>query len=303
MAHPDLEILELGLAQGGVVTRIQALDLGFTTHQIATRVRRQQWIPLGRTAYRVAPVTGHIELCRAAVAALPSPVVSHETAAELHKFPDIRRGLSVVTVHTRTTHDFEGLVVHRAHDIRPEDVVQIAELPVTSPARTVIDLAARISDDRLTRLADDLIARRVIRMTDLEEVAAHTCRRGRPGSAAIGEYLMQRLKSPAIGSELERRGRALLALVGPEPFVSEFSIPWAPWRRFDDAYVDHRLAIEWDSRSFHLRMDAFQTDRERDRDAVVNEWRILRFTWSDVTERRHEVISTVRAALGARTVG
>jgi very-short-patch-repair endonuclease len=83
----------------------------------------------------------------------------------------------------------------------------------------------------------------------------------------------------------------------PEPRL-EFSIPWDPERRFDAAYPAARLAIEWDSRRWHELSDAFSRDRERDRQSLLHGWRVLRFTWVDVTERPTEVVETVRSLLG-----
>ena len=57
------------------------------------------------------------------------------------------------------------------------------------------------------------------------------------------------------------------------------------------------LAIEWDSRRWHEMADAFVTDRERDRQAFLHGWRVVRFTWVDVTRTPEEVVSTVRQLL------
>jgi len=82
----------------------------------------------------------------------------------------------------------------------------------------------------------------------------------------------------------------------PDP-ETEYTIPWSPKRRFDVAYPDRRLAIEWDSRRWHTQAEAFEQDRRRDRQAVVHGWRLLRFTWLDVIERPGEVAASVRAAM------
>jgi hypothetical protein len=103
-------------------------------------------------------------------------------------------------------------------------------------------------------------------------------------------------------SELERRGRELLSFAMlPEP-VHEFPLPWNRTLRFDEAFPDRRVAIEWDSRSWHATFEAMESDRRRDRACAVHEWTLLRFTWADVTRRQNDVIDTVRAAL-LRTAG
>ncbi len=96
---------------------------------------------------------------------------------------------------------------------------------------------------------------------------------------------------------MERLGARILITEGlPAPHF-EFSIPWEADRRFDVAYPDQLLAIEWDSRRWHTRADAFVRDRERDRRAVLHGWRVLRFTWEDLTDQPLMVVESVRGAL------
>jgi very-short-patch-repair endonuclease len=95
-------------------------------------------------------------------------------------------------------------------------------------------------------------------------------------------------------------GRAVMANRGVVLPVPQYPIPWDESRRFDDAYPDARVAIEWDSRLWHTKQQAMAADRRRDRMASVHGWVVLRFTWEDVTERPGEVADTVSAVLEAR---
>jgi very-short-patch-repair endonuclease len=45
-------------------------------------------------------------------------------------------------------------------------------------------------------------------------------------------------------------------------------------------------------------MDAFDTDRHRDNQAQLAGWRVLRFSWRDITEDPSMVTSSIRSALG-----
>jgi hypothetical protein len=98
-------------------------------------------------------------------------------------------------------------------------------------------------------------------------------------------------------SELERRARDLIASAGLPMPIHEYPIPWAPGRRFDDAYPDQRLAIEWDSRRYHGQLEAFEADRLRDRTAALHGWRVIRFTWQDVEQRPAMVVESIRLLL------
>lgn len=296
----DLDGLATRLAadQGGVLRREQALGLGLTRGGIAYRVRIGRWEPVARSIYRVLSVRTLEDRLRSAVAALPDAVVSHEAAAEIHAIPSVTRGRAVVTVHTRTTHQFADVTVHRNHDLNPTHITHIKGLPVTNPARTVVDLASILGRRHIASIIDDLLTAKKLALGDLAATAEEVLRRGKPGSTALRELLEERGDGPeANASRLERTGYRVLRDAGlPEPRL-EFPTPWDPQRRFDLAYPEARLAIEWDSRRWHTQVEAFDRDRERDRQAVQHGWRLLRYTWQDLRTRPGDVIDTVRSLL------
>ena len=210
----------------------------------------------------------------------------------------MRRDVAVVTVHSQTTHRYLDALVHRSHDLHTSHIMQIKGLPVTTPARTVIDLAALLRPRHVASIVDNLVAARKLAIADVRTIAEQVLRRGKPGSTALRQLLEDRGEGPdADASRLERAGFRLLIGAGlPEPRL-EYPIPWDPRRRFDAAYPDSKLALEWDSRRWHTQVEAFERDRERDRQAVRNGWRILRYTWHDLTTRPSTVTDTVRSVL------
>ena len=163
--------------------------------------------------------------------------------------------------------------------------------------RTIVDLAAIVSGRNFEVILDDAVAAQKVSMEAVAEVAAAVGRSGKPGTKKIREVLDSRLGPEHRGTLLERKGNALLLTIHEGNAVFEYPVPWRPENRFDAAYPESRLAIEWDSRRWHMQASAFDRDRVRDREAIVNGWRVLRFTWADVTERPEEVVATVRRAL------
>ncbi len=245
------------------------------------------------------------DLVRAAVAVLPSAVVSHETAAEFHGFPTVQTGRAVVSVHTRSTHVFPGVTIHRNHDLSAPHLTEVNGLPVTTVPRTLFDLGLVLRERSLRRIVDDLIAQRRVSVEEISTVIDQVAKRGKPGATALRRIIAERGTGlEAKMSTLERRGLGVLRAGGlPDPIL-EYPIPWDSWKRFDAAYPKAHVAIEWDSKRFHGLIDAFERDRRRDRAALLHGWRVLRFTWKDVTERPEEVVATVQAILdSARTVG
>ena len=295
--NPDRRVNEVAARQGGAVRPGQARASGLTKGQIDRRVRDGRWQSLGRFGYQVVPMPGAMSRVRAAIATLPNAVVSHDSAAELHGLPKLRRGLASVLVHSRTTHDFPGVVVHRCHDLLDGHLEEIDGLPVTSVSRTIVDLSPCLTKKHIAAILDSVVADQRICFEDVELVVDQVARRGKPGIQKMRSILEERQSGPPNSSPLERRGAEVLQAGGlPEPRF-EFPIPWDLDRRFDAAFPVERLAIEWDSRRWHELADAFSRDRERDRQALVHGWRVVRFTWIDVTERPAEVVEIVRALL------
>lgn len=296
MDSRDTDAFQLARRQGGVISLDQSIGLGFTPHQVKYRVRRRIWIPIGRLGYQLTDPTGPVDRLRMATALLPSAVAGRRSAGALHRFPSINADRAHVLVHSRTTHVFPDVVVHRCHDLADHHVTISDGLRVTTPERTLVDLAIELRPRHLLWVTDRLIADGQVSLPGLERVAAEVGRRGRPGTRCIREVI-ESLDAGDV-SPLEQRGRELLLQTDDIPsFVSEFPLPWAPHRRFDDAFPGHKLAIEWDSYRWHGQRDRFESDRRRDQEAIARGWRVLRFTWRDVTQRSNAVVDAVIAAL------
>jgi very-short-patch-repair endonuclease len=297
--HLDTALLDLAALQGGIIRADQALALGMTRAAIARRVKTGRWCLIARSTYRLINMADALSRTRAAVASLPGAVTSHETAAEIHSIPYVERGMAVVTVHSQTTHFFPDVVVHRSHDLNPDHIELINDLRVTTLARTFVDLAALLRSRHLSTILDDLIASGRVTIEDVQAVVSTVARRGKPGSATLRKLVEQRWSIPNTrASRLEVLGlTALRDALLPEPKL-EHPTPWDPHKRFDAAYPEQRLAIEWDSRRWHTQVEAFQKDRKRDRLATIHGWRLLRFTWDDLAERPGEVVDTVARLLG-----
>ncbi|MEX1043872.1 MAG: DUF559 domain-containing protein [Acidimicrobiia bacterium] len=293
------EAYDRALANGGVITRRDLMSLGFTARMIEGRLRRGQWSIVTRGLYRLAASDNHRDVLKSVLAAWPGAVASHDSAAQLHGFPHVPAERLVVSHHSRTTFRFPGVEVRRTHDLDAWHLTEVDGIRTTTVARTIVDLAADRSAALIGRTVDQLISDGRVELFEVEAVVAAVARRGKPGMKTIRKVLETRSGPDRSGSLLERKGRTLIRDAGLPPPVSEYPIPWTVSRRFDDAYPERKLAIEWDSRRYHGQRAAFEADRARDRDAAVHGWRILRFTWEDVTRYPDRVVDTVRALLAA----
>lgn len=304
METPEQRIRRIAHRQAGAITRQQATAAGFTDHQVRRRIDRGEWQRLDHGVYLLYGEPTTTTRLAAAVAALPA-VVSHSSAAELHELVGNHSETPEVTVPHRYSNRFAGVVVHESTDLDPDHITEVAGMPVTNPARTIFDMALLLGERRLQRTVDRAIVRRQTTVDELRDLLLAIGRRGRPGTAAMREMLSRMTDSyVAPESELEQRLLELLSAAGlPRPEL-QMALPWRTVvdGRVDAAYRQHRLIIECDGRRWHTLADSFERDRRRDNLAQLAGWRVLRFTWTDVTSRPNETIRQIRSAC-ARAVG
>ena len=286
---------------GGYLSRAQLQELGVHPSSIERGLRSGRLTQVVEGIYQVFPSDDHADLMRGALLALPDAVVSHQSAAHLLDFPRLPPLRPTVTIASHRTHAFPGVMVRRNDDIAPSHLVQVDSLPVTHIPRTAFDLGSVLRFREFEDIAEALIL--AGRMTEeaFAGITTELARRGKPGSRAAKDFLEMRAGALPGSSVLERRGRRLIAEAGLPSPVPEFPIPWAMGQRFDDAYPEARLAIEWDSRAWHLQRAAMEADRKRDRIAATYGWLVIRMTWQDITERPDEVVATVEQLLQTRT--
>jgi hypothetical protein len=293
-------IVDLAAAQGGYVRRDQLLVNGFSHSAVDRRVNARDLIPITAGIYQVIPMANYVDLLRGAVLTLPRAIVSHHSAAHLLGFPRLPDLVPTVVVPSHTTHRFPGVIVRRCSDLVESDVVTVDGLAATNVARTFFDLGALLRFRQWDAIGESLVIAGMMGLAAFEEVTLRLARRGKPGSRSAHDFLLTRQGHDPRATILERRGRDLLVRQDLPAPIPEFAVPWRSDRRFDDAYPEARVAVEWDSRAWHEQRQAMADDRRRDREAAANGWVVLRFTWDDITERPDEVGETVRALLRDR---
>lgn len=247
--------------------------------------------------YRIFHSDDHIDLIRGAVLALPDAVASHQSAAHLLAFPQLPRLVPTVTVASHTTHRFPGVTVRRSDDLHRSHLTAVDRVRVTNIPRTVFDLAGIQRSKEFAAMAEALIIAGLMKEAHLEQMVIGLARRGKPGSRTARDFLELRAGGDPGATTLERKGRAILAAAGLPAPIPQYPIPWSPGKRFDDAYPEAKVALEWDSRAWHLQRDAMASDRRRDRQAALHGWVLLRYTWQEITEKPSEIIETVTMLL------
>ncbi len=284
----------------GVVSRIEAQSLGLTSKRVDRAVQRGV---LRRAAPRVFVIAGAPstweQRCR--VAALSAAgVVSHRSAARLHQLDGFSAGPVEVTVpKTRRPRGIDA-TIHRSTQFDLIDATSIDALPVTGLPRTVLDLGAVISTNRLDHVIDQVLRDRACTLQDLWTTLIIHSEHGRNGCGPLRLLLDRRTESdPIPDSAWNRMVGQLLEYRGLAPRY-EYEIRTATGRfigRTDLAFPTRRLAIELDSRRWHMTRNAFVNDPRRKNQLTLAGWTVLSFTWDDYKERPQDLVRTVIDAL------
>jgi very-short-patch-repair endonuclease len=266
--HPsDRAISELARRQHGVVGRAQLKALGLGDDAIDWRVRRRRLHRVHRGVY----VVGYPHLTRnggfmaAVLACGEGAALSHFSAAVLWGMLS-----SGGRIHVTTPRDREppGLVVHRGR--LDGEVRERAGIPVTAPARTLIDLADVAPRRTLERAMDEAEYLRL----DCTGLAA---RHGRRGSGALSSVLaVHRPGRTRTRSHLEELFIALCDNHGlPRPEVNIHIEGY----ECDFVWREQRLIVETDGGAAHSTTRAKRRDPLRDADLMIAGWRVWRLSY------------------------
>jgi very-short-patch-repair endonuclease len=218
-------------------------------------------------------------------------LISHDSAAALWGLASSPSfvALTVIDRHVRVRPQLE---VHHAKTLDIRDVSLRHGLPVTSPARTLIDCALNPNIDHLLNEA------RVLKLvTDSEiDAAMGRCPR-RKGTGAIRALLQVERDSGFTQSKAERRLKRLVRDSGLEcPTFNTY----VEGVRADAYWSRLKVVVEVDGYQAHGHWAAFQRDRARDRRLIAAGFIVLRFTWHQLTEKPLQVVAEIAATLARR---
>ena len=208
---PDAAVAHLAARQRTLVTRGQLLGLGVKTRAVSRALARGRLFRVHAGVYSLVPA-GVRPAWAAELAAVLAygdhAVLSHQTAARLHgiELPGEPPRLHVTLVERQTKRSHAGIVLHHTATLHPQEQHRLHGLPVTSVARTVIDLMPTQTPRRRELLVD--MALRKTSLTKLTEAAAR--HPARPGVPALTALLDPHRPSSLSWSQREERLRELL---------------------------------------------------------------------------------------------
>ena len=281
-------IAALATAQHGIVARWQLRALGLSNTAISRSARTGRLHRLHHGVYAV----GHSVLTRegrwmaAVLAAGTDAVLSHTTAGSAW----IIRPLGAGAIHVTIPGDGgrkrrPGIRIHRSRTLTPADTTTHRGIPITTPIRTIIDLASTLPPLPLEQALDQADRRGLIDFAELKT---------RPIPRSLQAILARYTGPTFTRSELEDRFYALCDDHGlPRPISNTI----IEGEEVDFAWRKPRLIVEVDGYGYHRSPTRFENDRERDVMLTLAGWTVMRFTWTQVTTRPDWVARAVAKRL------
>jgi very-short-patch-repair endonuclease len=293
----DRIIGALASGQGGVVSRRQLKERGVGDDAIDHRISlgRLLRLPGHRGVLMVGHTarTPHTALWAAHLALGSDSVVSHRAAAwHLELLSSRTRAELTVRSDRRRRAAF---VVHRTGWLPPSHVVEVDGLPVTTVARTLIDLGAVVPPRRVEQAFDKAEILRILDLRDVERILAEAG--SRPGTAALRavlgrEYAGSTLTDSWLGEQL----LMIMRSAGlREPRQQLQVLDYRP----DFCWPEARLIVEADGAGAHGTRRGHAHDTRRDVLLTIAGWTVLRFAYDSIVHDPRYVADAIRAALAS----
>jgi very-short-patch-repair endonuclease len=282
--------------QRGRVNRTQLLTAGITSGMIG-RMVRNGWLYQEHNGVYAVGHPAPIELGRetaALLACCEAAVLSHLTAAALWKLRPPRRDDDPVDVLVPPGQhgSRNGIRFHRTRGLRRQDIRFFKGLPITSPARTLLDITGLVSERELERALDEGLVNRIVRAKEVRDVLART--RGRHGASLLANLLDGRAGSTVTRSQAEER---FLALVRD----AELPMPEVNARvhgyEVDFLWREQGVAVEVDGYRYHSTRSAFERDSAKGAKLTAAGLHVMRVTWLQMDHEPLAVVARLSQAL------
>ena len=295
--HRDRAIATIAARQLGLVTAADLEAAGIRRGALARRIAAGRLRPLYRGVYVLGPVlVPNAERLGATLSCGTEAALSHQAAAALWGIRPDHNGDIDVTV-TRQLRPRAGIRIHRVRALDRQDTTRRHGIPVTTPVRTLLDLAAVLDRSSLARAVEEAEVLRLVNSRRLTDLLARN--RGRRGAAALRRVLELGHEPAFTRSEAEAR---LLDLIRkarlPAPEVNAriggYEVDFL-WRA-------QRLVVEVDGYAYHSTRAAFERDRRKDADLQSRGLRTTRLTYRQIDKGPHATIALLAAALSMREV-
>jgi very-short-patch-repair endonuclease len=296
---PDRAIARIGATQRALITRAQLSDLGLGPSAIEHALKRGRLHRIHRGLYSMVPFPAlpplAVELA-AVLACGESALLSHHSAAAVWNLrPSFNGDVHVTVAGKETGRRRPGLRVHRTQALDPRDIRRYHGIPITSPARALLDITPDLSDRELERAIDEALIRRLVSHAAIAAVVkAYLQRRGVARLREASDPGRPTTETRSDGEE------ALLALIRrgdlPPPEVNarvgRYTADFL-WRR-------QKVIVELDGCDYHRGRAAFERDHKRDAEHQRMGYLVIRITGRQLAREHEAILVRIATALATR---
>lgn len=283
----------------GVFTTDHARQAGFSPDEIHRRLAAGVWVDVHRGVYRSAslPLPWQGKLLAACWAGGFRAYASHRSAAAMWQLPGGRQDLIEITCPRWRRARHPTLVTHETKAFHRIDIRLETNVPVTTPARTLLDLGAVCSPTIVELAADRALNRGLTTREEIDRVLMRLGRSGRNGAGVLRSIVRRRgstLGKPE--SPMETRVLQVLRRAGlPAPELQyEIRENGHLIARADAAYPQWRIAIEYDSDEFHTGVEQRRHDSTRRNALLRADWLQITAHADDVYDGGRDLVATIK---------
>ena len=292
MSHRNEMVARLAHEQGGHISRRQLLDLGVTANQIQYGLRIGRLFRVYRGVYAVGLLpTNPLDRAKGALlGAGPNSVLAGWSAAAF--WGTTSRWPTTVELITSGDRRTAGVQLMRSRKLLRRDVRSIDGLRVTSPARTLLDIAPHLSPERLTRVINELRHDRRLVVRDLQDIIGRN-------SSHSGTPLLRKVldlsQTEHTRSQLEDAFLELLRRHGlPTPRINAMVAGY----RVDAHFPDQNVIVELDGWLTHQTRHAFTRDRRQDAQILAATGiPTIRLTYEQTTRHGERTAAELRTVM------
>ncbi len=292
---------DLVRAQQGAISHSQLQELGVPMRTVRAWVKGTWRAVHPGVLLNTCVPESFLQRCWAAYLAAGDPsAISHQAAARLHRLKGFAGADVVLNAPHGDHHRVAGARIHQIGDMFTQSghVVDLRGLPISSVARTLVDLGAVAHTARLRSAIDDALDNRRVKVEEIGRVVTEIARRGKRGLKPVARCIARHEPGVAVPrSHLERSLVALLREHGePLPnFQARLPGRGVLDGLVDGLYEDAKLILESDGRRWHARIAALARDHLRDAEAAAAGYLTLRVMHEHVVGDPEGTFGVIRA--------
>jgi hypothetical protein len=283
--------------QLGLITLEQTIECGMSRATRQRRCRAGEWdCPQPRVFRSLAFPSSHQQgLLAAVLSAGRGAAVSDRAAAATWGVDRFDSSLLELSIPDDRKVALRGALLHRIVDLEPGDVTMLGAVPITTRARTLVDLGSVARPFLVSRALEQWLREGHVTVREVRSTLDRVARRGRSGAGVLREILDTRALGINVSdSHLEVvLAEALRAIGAPQPVYHHLVDVGADRFEIDFAYPEAMLLIEVDGYWAHTTPEAFEEDPRRRNLLLGLGYMVRTYTRKRVLSRPHAVAAEI----------